>query len=146
MNFKNLAMWAVIVILTIGLYNMFKSPQGSVNQKNNIIFSEFLSQVDNGRVVQVEIQGKNIKGVMSNGEVFNTYAPDDPNLIQKLSDKGVSISASPLEEKMPSLFGVLLSWFPYATFNCCMDILHETDARWQRWSYGLWKIKSQNDE
>ena len=105
-------MWAVIVILTIGLYNMFKDPQSSVNQKNNIIFSEFLTQVDNGRVVQVEIQGKNIKGVMSNGEMFNTYAPDDPNLIQKLSDKGVSISASPLEEKMPSLFGVLLSWFP----------------------------------
>ena len=74
MNFRNLAMWAVIVILTIGLYNMFKSPQGSVNQKNNIIFSEFLTQVDNGRVVQVEIQGKNIKGVMSNGEMFNTYA------------------------------------------------------------------------
>ena len=90
MNFRNLAMWAVIVILTIGLYNMFKNPQGSVNQKNNIIFSEFLTQVDNGRVVQVEIQGKNIKGVMSNGEIFNTYAPDDPNLIQKLSEKGVS--------------------------------------------------------
>ena len=49
---------------------------------------------------------------MSNGEQFNTYAPDDPNLIQKLSDKGVSISASPLEEKMPSLLGILLSWFP----------------------------------
>ena len=112
MNFRNLAMWAVIVILTIGLYNMFNNPQGTVNQKNNIIFSEFLTQVDNGRVVQVEIQGKNIKGVMSNGEMFNTYAPDDPNLIKKLSDKGVSISASPLEEKMPSLFGVLLSWFP----------------------------------
>ena len=112
MNFKNLAMWAVIVILTIGLYNMFKNPQGSVSQKNNIIFSEFLTQVDNGRVVQVEIQGKNIKGVMSNGEMFSTFAPDDPNLIQKLSDKGVSISASPIEEKMPSLFGILLSWFP----------------------------------
>ena len=40
-------MWGVIVILTIGLYNMFKNPQGSVNQKNNIIFSEFLTQVDN---------------------------------------------------------------------------------------------------
>ena len=112
MNFKNLAMWAVIVILTIGLYNMFKNPQGTVNQKNNIIFSEFLNQVENGRVVQVEIQGKNIKGIMSNGEIFNTYAPEDPTLIQKLSEKGVSISASPIEEKMPSLFGILLSWFP----------------------------------
>ncbi|SVB03158.1 uncharacterized protein METZ01_LOCUS156012, partial [marine metagenome] len=112
MNFKNLAMWGVIVLLTIGLYNMFKNPQGSIGVNNNIIFSEFLSEVDNGRVVQVEIQGKNIKGVFSNGKMFNTYAPDDPNLIQKLSDKGVSISASPLEEKMPSLLGILLSWFP----------------------------------
>jgi len=112
MNFKNLAMWAVIVFLTIGLYNMFKNPQSSIAQKNNIIFSEFLSEVDNGRVVQVEIQGNNIKGVMSNGERFTTYSPNDPNLIEKLSDKGVSISASPLEEKMPSILGVLLSWFP----------------------------------
>ena len=112
MNFKNLAMWGIIVILTIGLYNMFKNPQGSISQKNKIIFSEFLTEVDNGRVVKVEIQGKNIKGVLSNGDQFTTYAPEDPNLIQKLSDKGVSISASPLEEKMPSLLGILLSWFP----------------------------------
>ena len=78
MNFKNLAMWAVIVFLTIGLYNMFKNPQRSINQQNNIIFSEFLSEVENGRVVQVEIQGNNIKGIMSNGENFMTYSPNDP--------------------------------------------------------------------
>ena len=112
MNFKNLAMWAVIVLLTVGLYNMFKNPQRSVNQKNTIIFSEFLDEVDNGRVVQVEIQGNNIKGIMSNGDRFTTYSPNDPNLIEKLSEKGVSISAAPLEEKMPSLLGILLSWFP----------------------------------
>ena len=112
MNLKNLAMWAIIVLLTVGLYNMFKNPQGPYNQKNNIIFSEFLSEVENGRVVQVEIQGNNINGVFSNGEKFSTYVPNDPNLIEKLSERGVSISASPLEEKMPSLFGILLSWFP----------------------------------
>ena len=112
MNFKNLAMWAVIVFLTIGLYNMFKNPQGSINKKNTIIFSKFLSEVDDGRVVQVEIQGNNINGILSNGERFNTYSPNDPNLIEKLSDKGVSISAAPLEDEMPSLIGVLLSWFP----------------------------------
>jgi cell division protease FtsH len=49
---------------------------------------------------------------MANGESFTTYSPNYPNLIEKLSDKGVSISAAPLDEKMPSLFGVLLSWFP----------------------------------
>ena len=112
MNFKNLAMWAVIIVLTIGLYNMFKNPQNQVQKNNSIIFSQFLSEVDNGRVVEVEIQGNNIKGVMANGESFTTYSPNDPNLIQTLTDKGVSISASPIDEKMPSLFGVLLSWFP----------------------------------
>ena len=105
-------MWAVIIVLTLGLYNMFKSPQRSVSQSNNLIFSEFLSEVDNGRVVRVEIQGNNIKGVLSNGNEFITYSPNDPNLIQRLTDRGVSISAAPLDEKMPSLFGVLLSWFP----------------------------------
>ena len=112
MNFRNLAMWAVIIVLTIGLYNMFKNPQTSTSKDNKIIFSEFLTEVDNGRVVQVEIQGNNIKGILSDGNNFITYSPNDPNLIQKLTDKGVSISAAPLDEKMPSLFGVLLSWFP----------------------------------
>ena len=105
-------MWAVIIVLTLGLYNMFKSPQRSVSQSSNLIFSEFLSEVDNGRVVRVEIQGNNIKGVLANGNEFITYSPNDPNLIQRLTDRGVSISAAPLDEKMPSLFGVLLSWFP----------------------------------
>ena len=71
-----------------------------------------MSEVDNGRVVKVKIQGNNITGVFSNGNTFTTYSPNDPNLIEKLSNKGVSISAAPVDEKMPSLFGVLLSWFP----------------------------------
>ena len=113
MNFKNLAMWAIIVVLTIGLYNMFKNPQNikSVKQEK-IIFSEFLKEVDNGRVVEVQIQGNNIKGVMANGENFTTYSANYPNLVEKLSESGVSISAVPTDEKMPSLLGVLLSWFP----------------------------------
>ena len=87
MNLKNLAMWAVIVFLTIGLYNLFKNPQTSISKKNELIFSEFLTEVDNGRVVEVQIQGNNIYGVMSDGNKFFTYSPSDPNLIEKLSEK-----------------------------------------------------------
>ena len=113
MNTKNIAMWAIIVFLTIGLYNMFKNPQSNnIRGGSQIIFSEFLEAVEQGEVLKVEIQGNNIKGVYSNGNNFSTYSPNDPNLIEKLSEKGVSISAAPIEEKMPSLFGVLLSWFP----------------------------------
>ena len=111
MNFKNLAMWGIIVFLTIGLYNLFKNPQ-NITPKNNITFSEFLHEVDNGRVIKVNIQGNNITGILANGKSFNTYTPNDPGLVEKLTSKGVSISVSPIEEKMPSLLGILLSWFP----------------------------------
>ena len=111
MNLKNLMMWGVIVLLVLGLFQLFQNPKRAV-QNNSISFSEFLTNVDDGRVVQVEIKGDNIEGVLSDGSVFKTYAPNDPNLVEKLTAKGVNITASPVEDKMPSLLGILLSWFP----------------------------------
>jgi cell division protease FtsH len=112
MNFKNLAMWGIIVLLSIGLFNMFQNPNQISASKSKVAFSEFLSEVENGRVIKVEIQGNNIKGLLSDGSTFTTYSPNYPNLVEQLSKKGVNIIASPLEDKMPSLLGILLSWFP----------------------------------
>ena len=42
------------------------------------------------------LQGNNVNGIFSNGQKFSTYVPNDPNLIEKLSDKGVRISEAPL--------------------------------------------------
>ena len=112
MSFKNLAMWGIIVLLSVGLFNMFQNPEKIKSGKNKVAFSTFLTEVDSGRVVEVEIQGNNISGVLTDGSIFNTYSPNYPNLVEKLSEKGVSIVASPLEDKMPSLLGILLSWFP----------------------------------
>ncbi|MDA7606133.1 ATP-dependent zinc metalloprotease FtsH [Pelagibacteraceae bacterium] len=112
MNFKNLAMWGIIVLLSVGLFNMFQNPNQIDQGKSKVAFSEFLSEVEQGRVIKVEIQGNNITGLLSDGSSFTTYSPNYPNLVEQLSDKGVSIVASPLDDKMPSLLGVLLSWFP----------------------------------
>ena len=57
MNLKNLAMWAIIVFLTIGLYNMFKNPQSNLRGGNEVIFSEFLNSVEKDEVLKVQIQG-----------------------------------------------------------------------------------------
>jgi cell division protease FtsH len=112
MNLKNLAMWGIIVLLSVGLFNMFQNPNQKSETNSKVAFSEFLSEVDEGRVIKIEIQGNNIKGVLSDGSLFTTYSPNYPNLVEKLSNKGVNIVASPLEDKMPSLLGILLSWFP----------------------------------
>ena len=112
MNFKNLIMWALIIFLSVGLFNMFQDPE-KINSKNNeITFSKFLTEVDAGRVVEVNIQGNNISGLMADGDNFSTFSPNYPNLVEKLSEKGVNINATPKEDKMPSLLGILLSWFP----------------------------------
>jgi cell division protease FtsH len=112
MNLKNLAMWGIIVLLSVGLFNMFQNPNRMDKPNSKVAFSKFLSEVDEGRVIKVEIQGNNITGVLSDGSIFTTYSPNYPNLVEKLSNKGVNIEAAPLDAKMPSLLGILLSWFP----------------------------------
>ena len=111
MNYKNLMMWSVIVLLIVGLFQLYQNPKQSITS-DKVPFSSFLKNLEEGRVIEVEIKGNEIKGVLSNGTAFNTYAPNDPNLVEKLSSKGVNITASPQNDKMPSLLGILLSWFP----------------------------------
>jgi len=111
MNLKNLMMWGVIVLLVVGLFNLFQNPKRPVTS-DTIPFSSFLKNVEDGRVVQVEIKGNDIEGILADGTAFKTYAPNDPNLVEKLSSKGVNITAAPQDNQMPSLWGILLSWFP----------------------------------
>ena len=92
MNLKNLMMWGVIVLLVVGLFQLFQNPKNPM-VSDKMPFSEFLKNIDDGRVVQVEIRGNNIEGTLSNGTTFSTYAPNDPNLVEKLTSKGVTISA-----------------------------------------------------
>ena len=111
MNLKNLMMWGVIVLLIVGLFNLFKNPKHPV-ASDTVPFSSFLKNVEDGRVVRVEIKGNDIEGILADGTAFKTYAPNDPNLVEKLASKGVNITAAPQDNQMPSLWGILLSWFP----------------------------------
>ena len=111
MNLRNLMMWGIIVLLVLGLYNLFQNP-GSITGKSDMPFSSFLSEVDKGNVASVDIRGSEISGTFANGKGFKTYSPNYPNLVEKLTGKGVSITAGPREEKGPSIWGIILSWFP----------------------------------
>ena len=119
----------------MGLYNLVQGPiTGPV--QSEISFSQLLAEVDNGNVTDVEISGDSISGHFADGRGFNTFAPSDPTLIQRLYDKGVVINAKPSKEGGPTLLGVLISWFP-SVFNSRLDFLYETNARWWWQSYGF---------
>ena len=108
---KNLILWLVVGALLIVLFNMFQQSDGQ-NNRTAIPFSDFVAEVGNGQVREVMITGKNIEGFYTDGRAFRTYAPDDPNLVERLTSKGVVIRAKPIEDGSPSLMQILISWFP----------------------------------
>src|SRR6476469_470236 len=110
-NLRNFALWVIIVLLLLALFTLFQNP-GQRTTAQDISFSQLLSEVDQGRVRDVVIQGPDIHGTFSNGTSFQTYAPNDPGLVQKLYSKGVAITARPPSDNVPWLVSLLVSWLP----------------------------------
>ncbi len=93
------------------LFNLF---QGTSNNRNTskISFSDFIAATESGNVSEVNINGSNVTGFLNDGRSFSTYVPNYPNLVDKLNESGVKITAEPSERSMHPLLSVLLSWFP----------------------------------
>jgi len=112
---KNIAIWIIIVIFLVAIFNLFQKKHDD-NRNLDLAYSEFLLQVDANNVEDVSIQGRNISGHLQTGEYFSTYSPDDPALIEKLTTKGIKISAAPLESPVMPIIGMLLNWLPMLLF------------------------------
>jgi|TARA_S200000501_G_scaffold252355_1_gene236507 cell division protease FtsH len=112
---KNLALWIVIGVLLVALFNLFQN-NGSRGNYSSLAFSDFLSEVESGRINEVTIQGNTIKGHFNDGRAFSTYTPNDPGIVDRLRSGNVRISAAPKEEGMSGLLGILISWFPMLLF------------------------------
>ncbi len=111
-NLRNFALWVIIVLLVLALFSLFQNPsQRSVT--NDISFSQLLTEVDQGRVRDVVISGHDVTGTFTDGKPFQTYAPNDPSLIQRLYGKGVSITAKPQGDNVPWFVSLLVSWLPF---------------------------------
>ena len=112
-NYRNLALWAVIGLLLIALFNLFSQPQGSTTAGRDIPYSQFLADLDQGRIKSVTISGDQIVGTYGDqGNSFSTFSPGDSGLVKRLEEKGVVIAAKPITDGSNSLLGVLLSWLP----------------------------------
>ena len=108
---KNIILWIIIGLLLIALFNLFQGK--SLNRAaSEISFSDFIIATESGHVAEVLIIGNNVKGYFDDGRPFSTYSPDYPNLVDKLNQNGVKISAEPSDTSMHPILSVLLSWFP----------------------------------
>ncbi|MDZ5699174.1 ATP-dependent zinc metalloprotease FtsH [Chelativorans sp. M5D2P16] len=111
-NYRNFALWAIIAVLLIALFNLFQAPQQR-GATRDVAYSQFLQELDNGRVESVTITGNRITGsYVDNNTPFQTYSPGDSNLVQRLEDRGVTINARPESDGSNSILGYFISWLP----------------------------------
>jgi cell division protease FtsH len=90
----------------------FQAP-GTRQSANEISFSQLIAEVDQGRVRDVVIAGPEITGTFTDGRGFQTYAPQDASLVQRLYGKGVTVTARPPQDPMPWFMALLINWLPF---------------------------------
>jgi cell division protease FtsH len=105
---KNLALWLVLALIFLFLFQVFSKQHG---REPEVVFSDFLTSIERGEVQEVTIQGSNIQGRYQSGERFRTFAPNDPDLVKMLREKRIKIAAKP-EEESPWYLMLLFNWFP----------------------------------
>ncbi len=107
---KNLIIWAVIAVVLMSVFNNF-GPQQQTQDVRSITYSEFIRDVQGGRIDNVTIEGEKIKGKTIEGQRFTTVNPNDPGLIGDLLQNNVEIKAQE-EAERGLLMSILISWFP----------------------------------
>lgn len=107
--YKNLSLWLVILLVFFMLFQIFEQQQNPGSKQIN--YSEFMAMVDQGQITEVTIQNQNLTIKDVSGQIYKSYAPDDPGLVEELRNKGIAISAKPPEQNH-WLVNVLVSWLP----------------------------------
>jgi cell division protease FtsH len=105
---KNVLLWVVIAVVLMSVFNNFGSRK-SVD--STMSYSQFITAVNEGQVKSVVIDGQAVRGMLSTGEKFTTYNPEDPHLVDDLLKNHVEIKAQP-PESQSLLMQIFISWFP----------------------------------
>jgi cell division protease FtsH len=110
-NFRNFAIWLVILFMLMGLFQVFQSSTRSIAVSDKS-YSQFVNDVDAGSVSSVTITNDVVTGTSTNGSKFETVIPQGADIINRLQDRGVQITARQPEGN--SLWAALLtSWLPF---------------------------------
>src|SRR5437773_6722036 len=109
--YKNLALWMVIALIVIVLFNVFQASQPS---RDKMVFSDFLKRVEAGEVKEVLIRGESVSDKLADSNSCRTFTAEYPDLIKALKDKGVKIAVEP-EDNNP-WYAYVLQWVPMLLF------------------------------
>ena len=106
--FKNLAVWLVIGLVLMTVFNQFNTRQVA---QSTMEYSQFIDEVGKGTIAKVVIEGRVLKATTTDGRKLTSYAPPDLWMVSDLLKNGVKIEAKP-EEEQSFLMSIFVSWFP----------------------------------
>ncbi|HUE63725.1 MAG TPA: ATP-dependent zinc metalloprotease FtsH [Rhizomicrobium sp.] len=111
-NLRNLALWIVIALLLVFLFNLFQGT-GPHTTASTITYSKFNELVVQNQIRKLTFQGDQVKGEMTSGQPFITTVPNnDSTLWPTLKSHNVDTTVSPADDGMPSLLAIFINWFP----------------------------------
>lgn len=112
-NFQKLAIWVIILLLLVALFNLFQNPTQS-RRGPEVNYTEFNNLLKKGAVSEVTIAGNRIYGKYSDGggQFYSQKPNDDSGLTERLLAKDIKMTVRPSEEDVPSLLSMVLNWFP----------------------------------
>ncbi len=105
---KNVAVWLVIALVLMTVFNQFSGGQRSAT---TVEYSQFLDDVKLGAVSRVTIDGRVLRVEKADGERYVVHSPSDPWMVSDLLKAGVAVEAKP-EEEPSVLMNIFVSWFP----------------------------------
>ncbi|WP_112310911.1 ATP-dependent zinc metalloprotease FtsH [Pseudogemmobacter bohemicus] len=109
-NARNIAFWVVLLLLVLALFQVFSGGQSNMGARS-LSWSEFITQVDQGRVTSVTLDGERVTVRTRDGGTFSTINPGDDKVTDKLIAKGVEVQGSPQQQSF--LSSLLLTFLPF---------------------------------
>ena len=107
--FKNIAIWVIIAVILMTVFQQFGARQAS---QTTIPYSDFMEQVRDGQIKEAVIEGNVIRGMTEGGKPYVTYAPQsDIWMTSDLLKNNVRVNVKP-EQQQSMLMSIFISWFP----------------------------------
>ena len=108
--FKNLAIWMVIGVVLMTVFNQFNTRQMA---QQSMAYSEFMQEAKSGNIKEVQIDGQVIHARTQDDRSVTVYQTGrDIWLESDLLRYGVKIRAAKPDEEQSFLMNIFVSWFP----------------------------------
>ena len=99
-------LWIAVACLGVIIFQAFYANRDDVTP---VAYSDFIKNVEEGKVARVIIRGPSVTGIDTSGRKFATYNPHDMDLVKRLLERDVKIIGGPVEDNSP-IFHWFLSW------------------------------------